>query len=332
MAAISMRIGLFDDNDDGIVLMENFAEAVLRILKIDAKSVAFEKTNKHVEAERIASSGACDLIITDLMWPVAGVHEWKEGFNIADFAKRANPRTITVVVTSKAEQETDFREESRGRLVDLSLTWKEAFGAGKVAAANDVARHLELMSPSAVPRINSVERAASVGFVGLDTVAFSEQNDEIQLSIVKSFLCYMDEAWATVARPLVRPVFVFTGDGLLLGLVGDAGPRLALDLGISAWNSFTSLARYRTRMAIHAGPANVVTLASGVQQLLGHSVNWLFRAVNAAPDEGIVVTDEYMTSVLQGNREQPAGLRFTRRETTAKHARPLVIHDVERLT
>jgi CheY-like chemotaxis protein len=322
-----LTIGLFDDSEDGLVLMEDLLNATLRFLRIDGSDVNVLRVADHREAERIAATGDCHLVLTDLMWPVAGDREWPEGLNIAEVAKTANPRSVVVVITSKANQEGDFRDESRRREADLAFTWEEAFGSGKINNAKNLARRLEPSISSAVPKVERVART-TIGLVGLDTVAFSEEDDDIQLAVVKSFLSYMDEAWATVARPLVRPTFVFTGDGLFLGLAGDAGPRLALDVALIAWQRFTNLARYKTRLAVHSGPVNVATLSTGAEQLLGHSVNWLFRAVNAAPDDGLVVTDEYFATQLQGGRETPPGFSFTRRADVAKHDRPLVVHDV----
>lgn len=331
MTTSQLSIAICDDDPAALVLMRELVRVTLRFLEVELDSCKVETAESPIKAEELASSGSFDLLITDLMWPIAGPTEWRQGLTIAETAKAANARTVVVVVTSKTDQEQDFRDASRQRGADMALTWNEAFGPGKISVAKDLAKRLAPSTASSVPQVVSIERA-TIGLVGLDTVAFSEEDDAVQEAVVKSFLGYMSDAWTRVARDRmrVRPIFVFTGDGVFLGLVGDAGPRLALDVGVTAWQQFTKLARYKTRIAIHSGPVNIATLSSGVQQLLGHSVNWLFRAVNAAPDDGLVVTDEYLTSVLQGGREMPPGLGFQRREAEAKHARALIVYDVRR--
>lgn len=322
-----LKIVLCDDEADGLVLMRELVKATLRWIKVSLDSVSIETTDDPTRAEELASSGTADLLITDLMWPIDRKTEWRQGLTIAETARSASDRTVVVVVTSKTDQQETFRADARQRGASLALTWDEAFGSGKVSSAKDIARGLAPSVASAVPQIVKTERA-TIGLVGLDTVAFSETDDSIQDKVVRSFLSYMSDAWDEVAQAQVRPVFVFTGDGLFLGLVGDAGPRLAFDVAVNAWRQFTSLARYKTRMAVHSGPVNLATLSTGHQQMLGHSVNWLFRAVNAAPDDGLVVTEEYRASVLQGGREAVPGLEFRRRETVAKHDRKLVVYDV----
>lgn len=329
MDTAHLVVGVMDDSPDGLVLMEDLVDATLLFLKVDKSAIEIRRTRDRREAERISTSGECHLVITDLMWPVDGGPAWRAGLTIAEMAKTANNRSVIVVITGKQDQERDFRTEAKARGADVALTWDEAFGAGKVTSARDLARRLAPGVSSLVPEISSLERT-TVGLVGLDTAAYSEEDDETQLEVVKSFLLYVREAWVNVAGPLVRPIFVFTGDGLFLGIAGDGGPRLALDVAVGAWRRFDKLAGYKTRLAVHVGPATIATLSSGAQQLLGHAVNWLFRAINAAPERGLVITDEYFASVLQDGRESPDGLRFRRREEIAKHGRLLVIHDVMR--
>jgi hypothetical protein len=121
---------------------------------------------------------------------------------------------------------------------------------------------------------------STMGLVGLDTVAYSEEGDRTQVEVVKSFLTYASESWKSVVAsdPLVRTHVLFTGDGLIVGLSGSSGARLALDLSLDVRRKFDALAGYETRMAVHAGPVSVVTMNDGSLQLLGHSVNWLNRA------------------------------------------------------
>lgn len=328
MTTSQLSIAICDDDPAALVLMEELVKTTLRFLDVERDSVELLIAKDHLTAEELASSGSLDLLITDLMWPIAGPTEWRQGLTIAEVAKTASSaRTVVVVVTSKTNEEQDFRDAARQRGADLALTWNEAFGSGKITVAKDLAKRLAPSTASSVPQVLTIERA-TIGLVGLDCVAYSESDDFVQEEIVKSFLGYMSAAWSRVPSQQVRPIFVFTGDGVFLGLVGDAGPRLAIDVGVTAWRQFTRLARYRTRIAVHSGPVNIATLSTGNQQMLGHSVNWLFRAINAAPDDGLVVTDEYFESVLQGGREKPAGLHFQRREAEAKHDRLLVVHDV----
>ena len=323
-----LRIGLFDDRDDGIVLMENLVSVVLHHLNLETSDVEIRSATRHLDAERIATTGECDLLLVDLMWPGATPgQEFRAGLNMVEMAKAANPRSVVAVITSKADQEQRFRDESRRRGADVALEWDEAFGSGKVATARDLAGRLAPAASWAVPRVERIERK-TVGLVGLDTVAFSEQDDKVQTGIVESFLRYVNEAWSEVERPSrVRPIFLFTGDGLFLGIEGDAGPRLALDVAIASWRGLTTLARYEVRVTVHSGPAEIVTLSTGGHQLVGHSVNWLFRAVGKTPDGGLTVTEEYYKTVLQDGREQVPGWSFTRREEVAKHGRPIVLFD-----
>lgn len=322
-----LSIAICDDDGPALALMEELVNTILRLLEIERDDVELTPTQDHREAENLASSGKLDLLITDLMWPGVGETEWRQGLNIVEFARSANPRTVIVLVTAKTAAEKDFRHAAQQRGADWALTWDEAFGSGRGTYARQIAQHLSPNITSAVPKIVGVDQA-TIGLVGLDTVAFSETDDDFQQDIVKSFLGHVSDAWSQFAVRRVRPIFVFTGDGLYLGLVGDEGPRLAFDVGSAAWRQITRLARYRTRMAIHSGPVNVAALSTGGQQLLGHSVNWLFRAVNAAPDDGLVVTDQYYATVLQEGRAPTPGFKFERRQTEAKHGRELVLHDV----
>lgn len=322
-----LSIAICDDDGPALALMEELVNTILRLLNIEKDDVELTPTQDRGEAEILASSGKLDLLITDLMWPGVGETEWRQGLNIVEFSRLASPRTVIVLVTAKTAAEKDFRHAAQQRGADWALTWDEAFGSGRGTYARQIAQKLSPNITSAVPEIVGVDRT-TIGLVGLDTVAFSETDDNHQHDIVKSFLGHVSDAWSQSAVRHVRPVFVFTGDGLFLGLVGDEGPRMAFDVGTAAWRHLTRLARYQTRMAIHSGPVNVATLSTGGQQLLGHSVNWLFRAVNAAPDDGLVVTDEYYASVLQGGREPTPGFSLGRREAEAKHGRPLVVHDV----
>ena len=323
----SLTIGLFDDSDDGLVFMEDLVDVVLLFLRTDKHDVELRKAADHREAERLAATGECDLILVDLMWPIAAGAEWREGLNVVEIAKAANQETTVVVITNKADREERFRDESRRRGADLALEWDEAFGSGKVGLAKDLANRLAPIATWAVPAVKSIERM-TIGLVGLDTVAFSEEDDATQIRVVKSFLGFMNEAWEQVAQPFVRPIFVFTGDGLFLGIEGNSGPRLALDVGVAAWRGFAKLAGYRVRLAVHTGPVNVVTLTTGGHQMLGHAVNWLFRAVGEAPENGLVMTEEYYRSALSAGREVVPGLAFTPREGVAKHQRPIVVYDV----
>lgn len=322
-------IGMLDDTDAGIVFMEELVEAVLRQMGVDKASVDLKRSSDRREAEAIAASAACDLLLMDLVWPVEGGPSWRIGLDLAQTAKSANSRTVVVVITGKQDEERNFRTDAKARMADFAFTWREAFGEGKVLAAKEVAHALAPAMSALVPEIASVS-SSTVGLVGLDTVAYSEEDDATQVGVVKSFLAYTRECWEDLATPSVRPVFVFTGDGLILGLVGDLGPRLALDLAVAVWRRLEKLAGYKTRLAVHAGPTSIATLTSGSQQLLGHSVNWLCRAIDTASQGGLVVTEEYFTSVLQAGRETVPGLRFTRREDAAKHGRPLIVHDVTR--
>lgn len=327
MTASQLVVCMMDDSPDGLVLMEELVDAILLYLPLDKDAVELCTTSDRREAEKLAASGRCDLVLTDLMWPNQAGSDWRAGLTIAELAKAANPRSVVVVITGKQDQERDFRTEARARGADKALTWDEAFGAGKVPAARELARALAPGVSSLVLEIESVVRT-TVGLVGLDTVAYSEADDGTQLGVVKSFLSYTRESWEEVGLPLVRPIFLFTGDGLILGIAGDPGPRLALDVAAVTWERLRSLAGYRTRIAVHAGPANIATLTNGMPQLLGHSVNWLCRAMNAAPDGGLVVTSDYFDTVLQAGREKVPGLEFTKREETAKHDRSLVVYDV----
>ena len=319
-------IGIMDDSPDGLVLMKELAASVALYLGLDEASVTHKATQDRREAERIAASGECQLLLTDLMWPAERQAQWRQGLAIAEMAKTANPRSVVVVITGKQEQERDFRTEARARGADTALTWDEAFGSGKMQSARDLAH---LLAPGVSSLILGVESSArsTVGLIGLDTVAYSEQDDDTQLAIVRSFLTYTRESWQEASTPLARPVILFTGDGLIFGIVGEEGPRLALDVAVKVWKKLNSLAKYETRIAVHAGPVNVVTLSNGSLQLLGHSVNWLCRAMNATANGALSVTDEYRSTVLQGGREIVDGLTFARRETTAKHDRVLIFHE-----
>lgn len=328
MSQAQLSVALCDDDLSGLLAMESLLNATLRILRVDRKDVRVDTFTDASEAETHVYSENLNLLLTDLVWPGGGAGEWRSGLTIAEAAKAANPLTVVAVITAKPDQETSFRDAARRRGADFAFTWDEAFGEGKIQTAKDLAKRLAPALASAVPQIVGVEQT-QVGLVGLDTVAFSEEDDAIQEQVVQSFLRYMSESLTVLqGAPLVRPVFVFTGDGVFLGLAGERGPRLALEVAVEAWRKFTHLARYRTRIAVHCGPVRIATLSSGHQQLLGHSVNWLFRAVNAAPDDGLLVTDEYYSSVLQAGREAVPGVRFVRREAEAKHGRLLVVWDV----
>lgn len=334
MTSPQLSIAVCDDDPGAALVLKNeLVKQILRSLKLteDDPSVSVVCISDYLKAEDLAATGSLDLLITDLMWPVAGKGELRQGLGIAAAAKKANARTVVMILTAKTDQEKNFREGALLSRSDIAHTWDEALGPGKADLAERIADRLRPSVTSLVPQLERIERA-TIGLVGLDTVKFSEEHDGVQEGVVKSFLGYMAEAWTVVGPKHVRPIFVFTGDGVFLGLVGDDGPRLALDVGVAAWRQFTSLAGYRTKIAIHAGPVNIATLSTGTQQLLGHSVNWLFRAVNAAAEDGLVVTDEYFSSVLQGGRELVPGLSFHRREAEAKHGRPLVVHDVTATT
>jgi hypothetical protein len=326
MTSNQLVVGILDDSPGGLALMEELAEAVVRELGIDMSSVDPRRASDRRSADRIASSGACHLLLIDLVWPMEGGSPSRVGLDLAEVAKDRNPRTVVAIITGKEEEERNFGTDARARGADFALTWREAFAEGKAQSAKRIARELAPPLSVLVPLVESVQ-SSTIGLVGMDTVAFSERDDRTQVDIVRSFLSHTQDCWRETAVPMVRPVFLFTGDGLLLGLIGDRGPRLALDLGIAMWRRHERLAAYGARFAVHAGPTTVATLTSGSLQLVGTAVNWLVRALNATRDRGLTVTNEFRDSVLQGGREEVDGVDFDRREVVAKHGRPLVVWD-----
>lgn len=325
-----LRIALCDDEASSLVVMEMLVASSLRLMGLSESRVSIRSASDYQSAEELVAEPGLDLLLVDLMWPGQGNTEWKRGLALVELAKRMNRELLVVLVTSKVEQEKDFRNEARRAGADLALTWDEAFGAGRMSTVSEFAERLRSRIMSVVPTVSSV-RDAVVGLVGIDTVSYSEKGDSLQVDIVRSFLAYVSESWHSYARQDVRPFFVFTGDGLFLGLSGEAGPRLALSVALDVWGKLTALVRYETRIAVHFGPVKLVGLSSGVDQMVGNSVNWLFRAVNAAAANDLVITEEYYKSILNYGREGVGGYKFSRRESQAKHGRALVVYDVRRV-
>ncbi|MBK7019705.1 MAG: hypothetical protein IPH38_08965 [Candidatus Microthrix sp.] len=281
--ANEFTVGILDDSDSGLGIMEELVDAVLRNLGHDKSAVALRPSSDRREADIIAASGDCDLLLVDLMWPDGDGAEWRSGLDIAQTGKNANQSSVVVVITSKQNQAEDFRTDAKARGADLTYTWREAFMEARALTAKEIADRLSSAASHLIPMIVDSNQS-TMGLVGLDTVAYSEEGDRTQVEVVKSFLTYASESWKSVVAsdPLVRTHVLFTGDGLIVGLSGSSGARLALDLSLDVRRKFDALAGYETRMAVHAGPVSVVTMNDGSLQLLGHSVNWLNRAMNAA--------------------------------------------------
>ena len=189
----------------------------------------------------MAGSGECDLILVDLFWPGDDNTPWRTGLTITEVAKAANERTVVVLITSKEDEDRDFRTAAKARGADVTLTWKEGFGPGKVLSSREIAKVLAPTVASRVPTITRTDQSL-MGLFGLDTVAYSEESDETQIEVVKSFLGHTSEVWNELASPLVSVVFVFTGDGLVLGIGGDTGPRLALNVALRVSDRLAKLA------------------------------------------------------------------------------------------
>ena len=327
MTQRSLVVGVFDDDVTGCELMSRLAMSVARRIGASEDQVDVKKTQDPRDAEDIAESGVCDLVLTDLVWAVRGDRDPRVGLALAEAAKFANPRAVVVVITANEAQEKSFRTDAKARGASLAYTWSEAFAVGRPQTIREIADALRPLASAAIPGILQ-STSETVGLVGLDVVGYSEGDDLKQLDMVRALLGYAREAWTQVPHSDIVPLFGFTGDGLLLGLGGSNGPTVAFDLAERIWRKMRDLAAFPVRLALHAGPVEVVEFDFGPKQMLGHSVNWLFRAVDCAEKGGWVVTEEYYQAYMQAGRRAHPGLNFTKKVYDIKHQRQMTLFGV----
>lgn len=113
--ANEFTVGILDDSDSGLGIMEELVDAVLRNLGHDKSAVALRPSSDRREADIIAASGDCDLLLVDLMWPDGDGAESRSGLDIAQTGKNANQSSVVVVITSKQNQAEDFRTDAKAR-------------------------------------------------------------------------------------------------------------------------------------------------------------------------------------------------------------------------
>ena len=137
--ANEFTVGILDDSDSGLGIMEELVDAVLRNLGHDKSAVALRPSSDRREADIIAASGDCDLLLVDLMWPDGDGAESRSGLDIAQTGKNANQSSVVVVITSKQNQAEDFRTDAKARGAD----WVIIDTAGRLHTKSGLMRELE---------------------------------------------------------------------------------------------------------------------------------------------------------------------------------------------
>lgn len=180
-----------------------------------------------------------------------------------------------------------------------------------------------------VPRFTS-SRKCPTALIAVDTVDFSMLSDEDQFRVASTMLdsFAIDEGLSRLATDEVLPLY--TGDGLIIGVLGAENARVALDVTLRVREAQLRLSRWELRYGVHIGTVHIMDLSDGSRQMLGHAVNQSARIMTAAVGNQVLVSDVFYADVLHDGREPTPGYRLDPVTGLAdKHGNTIRAHEVK---
>lgn len=338
-AKATLRVLLADDSPEMRELFKS--EFSLAIELACKRQVEWTECSTYGEAAALLArtGGTFDIAVIDVLWPpsdspdAARAEHVERGFELMKIASQFGG--LFVLGLSQGKQPTqDFQAPSTEAGAHAFRFWGDLArkdGSAWTKVAHEACAWLEardtssgapasravLSSGAAVPVIADFH-VQSAYFFAMDTVSYSSKSDSEQMSIVRSFLSEVAQSdeMRNIASEAVVPLF--TGDGLIVGILGAQNRYVPLHVALSLLRKLESVYAFEIRFGIHVGSVNLVDMSDGSRQLLGHAVNESARVMSGAPPNGVVVSDSYYVDVLHRGREVVPGFRFEPIDVTDK--------------
>lgn len=339
-----LRILLADDSADMRDLFKG--EFSLAIELACQRQVDWTECKTYGEAAaQLSRSGSLfDVAVIDVLWPPSDnpdaqrAEHVDRGFTLMSIASQFGGLFILGLSQGKQPPQ-DFVGPSRSAGAHAFRYWGD-LARKQGSAWTDLAReicawlassktseaeHLPVASEADTERRTSLPTVSkfeieTVYFLSVDTVSFSARSDSEQISIAQSLLLEVAQApqIQSLAPGVVVPIF--TGDGLIIGILRAANRKVPLDVALALQHKLGSVYAFELRMGVHAGSVSVVTMTDGSRQLLGHAINESVRVMTGAPPNGILVSESYYIDVLHRGREVVPGFSFEAMEVKDKFA------------
>jgi class 3 adenylate cyclase len=107
-------------------------------------------------------------------------------------------------------------------------------------------------------------------------------------------------------------ICLLTGDGLFAAFRNVENRHAPLRLALSIREIFGHLRAYRLRFGVNSGPASLIQLSNGSQQLIAHAINWTARVMAAATDNVVLLSEHYYEENVRSASDQFPGYAFER--------------------
>ena len=162
----------------------------------------------------------------------------------------------------------------------------------------------------------------------VDTVAYSQMDDDAQLSVVKALLAEIGDQEPLASLNSSDLVYLFTGDGMIVVVRGATRPRDIFTAASDFLRRCKKVYGFSVRMGINSGSGLVLQLSDSSVQVIGNTVNNAVRVMSSTEQNGFAVSGTYYDDAFQGGRVSIPGVRFTSRNAADKHGNTLRVYDV----
>jgi class 3 adenylate cyclase len=162
----------------------------------------------------------------------------------------------------------------------------------------------------------------------VDTVSYSEMDDDAQLSVVRALMNEINDQEPLASLQPSSIVYLFTGDGMIVVVRGAARPRDIFTAALDFTRRCRKVYGFEVRMGINSGSGLVLQLSDSSLQVIGNTVNNTVRVMTSAAKGGLTVSGAYYDDAFQGGRVSVPGVNFISREASDKHGNILRLYDV----
>ncbi len=205
--------------------------------------------------------------------------------------------------------EDQLREGKDSRFPDLRATARDR-GASIFVVSREFKREDKgRLEP--VPRIVRTT-TENVYVLGIDTIDFSSRPDSEQVQIFADLLNGLAESDVVRRIRGQELICLLTGDGLFAAFRNVENRHAPLRVALSIREIFAHLRTYRLRFGVNSGPASLIQLTNGSQQLIAHAVNWTARVMDAATDNVVLLSEHYYEENVRSASDQFPGYAFER--------------------